>query len=171
MCKIFGMSRNNISSTKSTEYAPLTMYTLTHPYPAQLTHSFVTFGRVNINVEIAPVLFVCFIVILILSIFIICWAIVQAYCQHKARPYWWLRSTLLCLRTGWLLMSGVWMGWRVGAPCWLLAERNSRRAGEEGWVGDTLPSLSLDVDEGGVGGNVNPATTETSQQQTQSSCN
>lgn len=50
------------------------------------------------------------------------------------------------------------MGWRPEPEPWLVAERKSLRAGEEGCEGDTLPSLSLLVDEGGVGGNENPAT-------------
>lgn len=38
-------------------------------------------------------------------------------------------------------------------------DRNNRRVGDDRWCGDTLPpSLSLDVDDGGVGGNVKPAT-------------
>lgn len=38
-------------------------------------------------------------------------------------------------------------------------DRNSRRVGDDRWwcSGDTFPpSLSLDVDDGGVGGSVNP---------------
>lgn len=36
-------------------------------------------------------------------------------------------------------------------------DRNNRRVGDDRWCGDTLPpSLSLDVDEGGVGGSVKP---------------
>jgi len=36
-------------------------------------------------------------------------------------------------------------------------DRNNRRVGDDRWCGDTLPpSLSLDVDEGGVGGNEKP---------------
>lgn len=57
-------------------------------------------------------------------------------------------------------MSGVCIGCRVDVVLdgvlWLAADKNSLRDGEEGWDGETLPSLSLDVDDGGVGGNVNP---------------
>lgn len=36
-------------------------------------------------------------------------------------------------------------------------DRNNRRVGDDRWCGDTLPpSLSLDVDDGGVGGSVKP---------------
>jgi len=36
-------------------------------------------------------------------------------------------------------------------------DRNNRRVGDDRWCGDTLPpSLSLDVDEGGVGGSEKP---------------
>lgn len=59
---------------------------------------------------------------------------------------------------GWQLINGVCMG------CRLLVvaddeddDRNNRRVGDDLWCGDTLPpSLSLDVDEGGVGGSVKP---------------
>lgn len=65
------------------------------------------------------------------------------------------------LLTGWLLISGVWIGCLLDVPVvvvlWLAAERNSLRDGEDGWDGETFPSLSLEVDDGGVGGNVNPA--------------
>lgn len=38
-----------------------------------------------------------------------------------------------------------------------IVDRNNRRVGDVRWCGDTLPpSLSLDVDEGGVGGNEKP---------------
>lgn len=36
-------------------------------------------------------------------------------------------------------------------------DRNNRCVGDDRWCGDALPpSLSLDVDEGGVGGSVKP---------------
>jgi hypothetical protein len=65
-------------------------------------------------------------------------------------------------------MSGVCIGCRFDADGVVLFEGTSslvvplcccRRCllGEEGlWSGETLPSLSLVVDEGGVGGSVNP---------------
>jgi len=38
-----------------------------------------------------------------------------------------------------------------------IVDRNNRRVGDDLWCGDTLPpSLSLDVDEGGVGGSEKP---------------
>lgn len=38
-----------------------------------------------------------------------------------------------------------------------IVDRNKRRVGDDRWCGDTLPpSLSLDVDEGGVGGSEKP---------------
>ena len=66
-------------------------------------------------------------------------------------------------------MSGVWIGCLlVAVAVELLAGRNSRVVvplcccrtcllGDEGlWSGETFPSLSLVVDEGGVGGRENP---------------
>lgn len=62
-------------------------------------------------------------------------------------------------------MRGVCIGCRVevvpDGVLWVAADKNSLRDGEEGWDGETLPSLSLDVDDGGVGGNVNPTTKQT----------
>jgi len=66
-------------------------------------------------------------------------------------------------------MSGVCIGCRFDADGVVLFEGTSSRVvplcccrmcllGEEGlWSGETLPSLSLVVDEGGVGGSENPA--------------
>jgi len=65
-------------------------------------------------------------------------------------------------------MSGVCIGCRFDADGVVLLEGTSSRVvplcccrmcllGEEGlWSGETLPSLSLVVDEGGVGGSENP---------------
>jgi len=48
-------------------------------------------------------------------------------------------------------------------------DRNNRRVGDDRWCGDTLPpSLSLDVDEGGVGGSEKP--TEGQHTKIQSEC-
>lgn len=60
---------------------------------------------------------------------------------------------------GWQLINGVCMGCRllVVADEDDSDDRNNRRVGEDRWCGDILPpSLSLDVDEGGVGGSVKP---------------
>jgi len=66
---------------------------------------------------------------------------------------------------GWQLINGVCMGCRLLAAADVddaeaTDDRNSRRVGDDRWwcSGDTFPpSLSLDVDDGGVGGSVNPA--------------
>lgn len=74
--------------------------------------------------------------------------------------------------TGWLLIRGVCIGCRFDADdvevlldtnsrvvplCWCCCCCRICLLGDEGlWSGETLPSLSLAVDEGGVGGSVNP---------------
>lgn len=51
-----------------------------------------------------------------------------------------------------------------------IVDRNNRRVGDDRWCGDTLPpSLSLDVDEGGVGGSEKP--TEGPQEHQVNMCN